>query len=76
MPKEDKIITYFLNISLDCLMAQDKDLIEKLRAAARDEDSFKIHNLGYDINRDAKTSNTSMGLMKKYEPEWKPWKPK
>ena len=71
MPKEDKKITAFLNISLDCLMAQDKDLIEKLRKAARDDDMFKVHQLAYDVNRQIKTDDTNMGLMQKYElPEY------
>ena len=40
----------FLNVSEDTLLSQPVDLLGKMIEAAKEEDSWKLHHLGYSIN--------------------------
>jgi len=50
MEKKLEEIKKFLNISMETLLSQPTDLIEKMVEAVDDEDMFKVHLLGYSIN--------------------------
>ena len=52
----DKALTEikdFLNVSEDTLLSQPVDLLGKMIEAAKDEDPFKLHHLGYSMNLDS-----------------------
>lgn len=42
-------IKSFLNVSEDTLLSQPVDLLGKMVEAAKDEDAWKLHQLGYSI---------------------------
>lgn len=44
-----KEITNFLNVSEDTLLSQPVDLLGKMVEAVKEEDSWKLHHLGYSV---------------------------
>ena len=49
MDKKLEEIKKFLNVSMETLLSQPSDLIEKMVKAVEDEDMFKVHLLGYSV---------------------------
>jgi hypothetical protein len=45
-----KEISEFFNVSEDALLTQPIDLLTKMVEAADDDDTFKLHHLGYSMN--------------------------
>lgn len=50
MEKKLDEIRKFLNISMETLLLQPSELIQKMVDAVEDEDMFQVHHLGYSIN--------------------------